>query len=1115
MKHLIIKAALFDREPSRDAGFRLPGRYPTYAPTNKLRALLAAGHGEMLSAEREVNRLFRTEEEPREEPRRATTPEEVTQMLGLDQADEHRIQRLLLDTNVEMTPRTQTHRLTLGRERLVSCLRAMKHIPPEVRQELTKRALSFWRNTVATDYNREPMLRYVIRKALASGKLVPIREPWVFLRAPDGLVKSGPPSGFVAIQGSKHGGYHKRIGDKWEYWYPGQVPAKETGKHVVTGETFPIKDKLKALGGRWDGERKGWWVPGAKADEALAILVAEERKKGLTAGAATPPPKRVAISGQTYEVREKLKRLGGKWDADRKAWMVPEDKADEARRLVSGAAKSMQTAADVAQSAKTPSAPAPAKTGGYVRDPPAGTKFTLTYESYKGEPPRKIGEVIRSKSHGIVTVIGSLRPWYLSEEDAEDFGNYGQYGWSMAVYVREATEEEAAPIREQMVKEERGRAERAKKAERVQELISQVRKDENSEKRDDYLPKGEVHHERKYTTGFASGFVLAEDKSGIYYFSYMTDYPTTFWRVPWDEEMASEIRSLSTPVKHVHGSGVDNILAQPPPAQKKSFGEPFDASYDALIKAVHGSQVAGHKYIARKPDGYGGWLYKYKGSPNWQHGQGEHEGTTQAPVFITDKGPQAKGRAVDKKGFQPTIEEHPEGGEVHHLASGMSVHLHPAQSEDHHRAEWARHKTAYEKLKKTAKTPMQRHAAHAHRQAANLHSKMHNEKTKERQKAKPKGVPGLRGAGGKDRLARHQAKEAVEAAQATQPQGGPQVGGNGKPQGQPPQGPPQRPQGAPGQAQGPQGQPGQAVRPGGPPGAQAGPSQNVQGRQGAQRPLEQGMPPARPGQSQPGQMQGSQEIAPEPYEEMADPEHGTHVEPSEETRQLGQNIKRAMTLTGQIKTAQAHVQDMQQRIAAVRADKRMPDTMKARLVLQHAAEMTAAAHEMARMTDEHQEAMDALEAHRDAVPGMGDFLDVLRSDVHGEKAKSKAKAQPKAAPAKSGKEQSVKPQPAPASPDSGGGEEGDAEKKRQGASGWLANFSESFGREMARGGGAPVDTMNASVAQRERQMREEKSKLVARKAIHPVVRDHLRKAVSEDVVLVVSEPATRAVSLEW
>lgn len=48
----------------------------------------------------------------------------------------------------------------------------------------------------------------------------------------------------------------------------------------------------------------------------------------------------VAITGNTYPVKDKLSALGGRWDGELKAWMVPADKADAARKLVASAPKS-------------------------------------------------------------------------------------------------------------------------------------------------------------------------------------------------------------------------------------------------------------------------------------------------------------------------------------------------------------------------------------------------------------------------------------------------------------------------------------------------------------------------------------------------------------------------------------------------------------------------------------------------------------------------------------------------------------------------------------------------------------------------------------------------------
>ncbi len=41
---------------------------------------------------------------------------------------------------------------------------------------------------------------------------------------------------------------------------------------LITGNTYPIKQQLKALGGRWNAAAKGWNVPDAVADQARALV---------------------------------------------------------------------------------------------------------------------------------------------------------------------------------------------------------------------------------------------------------------------------------------------------------------------------------------------------------------------------------------------------------------------------------------------------------------------------------------------------------------------------------------------------------------------------------------------------------------------------------------------------------------------------------------------------------------------------------------------------------------------------------------------------------------------------------------------------------------------------
>ena len=41
---------------------------------------------------------------------------------------------------------------------------------------------------------------------------------------------------------------------------------------MVTGNTYPVKERLKALGGRWDSAARGWRVPAENGAAAQALV---------------------------------------------------------------------------------------------------------------------------------------------------------------------------------------------------------------------------------------------------------------------------------------------------------------------------------------------------------------------------------------------------------------------------------------------------------------------------------------------------------------------------------------------------------------------------------------------------------------------------------------------------------------------------------------------------------------------------------------------------------------------------------------------------------------------------------------------------------------------------
>ena len=53
---------------------------------------------------------------------------------------------------------------------------------------------------------------------------------------------------------------------------------------LITGNTYPVKDAIKALGGSWDSNRQGWLVPVEKAEEARKLVDSTPQRQRIAGG---------------------------------------------------------------------------------------------------------------------------------------------------------------------------------------------------------------------------------------------------------------------------------------------------------------------------------------------------------------------------------------------------------------------------------------------------------------------------------------------------------------------------------------------------------------------------------------------------------------------------------------------------------------------------------------------------------------------------------------------------------------------------------------------------------------------------------------------------------------
>lgn len=98
----------------------------------------------------------------------------------------------------------------------------------------------------------------------------------------------------------------------------------------IRGNTYPIRDQLKALGGRWNADDKVWEVPASNSAEALALAKSQPLKQP-----AHDVRDWLPVKGNTYAAKDVLKaQFNARWDGVNKAWLVHPDKLAAAQAIV-------------------------------------------------------------------------------------------------------------------------------------------------------------------------------------------------------------------------------------------------------------------------------------------------------------------------------------------------------------------------------------------------------------------------------------------------------------------------------------------------------------------------------------------------------------------------------------------------------------------------------------------------------------------------------------------------------------------------------------------------------------------------------------------------------------
>lgn len=77
------------------------------------------------------------------------------------------------------------------------------------------------------------------------------------------------------------------------------ITFERQGQRVyLVGDTYTIRDRIKAIGGHWDGDRRAWWVVAAKETAARQLVESLSGASSADAPKAKQDPSDIRLTGK-------------------------------------------------------------------------------------------------------------------------------------------------------------------------------------------------------------------------------------------------------------------------------------------------------------------------------------------------------------------------------------------------------------------------------------------------------------------------------------------------------------------------------------------------------------------------------------------------------------------------------------------------------------------------------------------------------------------------------------------------------------------------------------------------------------------------------------------------
>lgn len=314
---------------------------------------------------------------------------------------------------------------------------------------------------------------------------------------------------------------------------------------------FELKDKAKDLGGLWDDTFKTWCMPDQSSYDAVKVLADNVPAAVAKREIARRKQEKLCVV-IPFELKDKARDLGGLWDADARAWCMPDETSK--RSILEFKAEMEAAAAKVVAERHIKEERERAEKAEQARLERERKGIVIIYQEGRARGDHfPVGHVFRDRKSGKVLTVLDVKSQYYPE-DGLSFGLSDDRGWMHTIYAGPPQPQDAATFETKETAARKLRELKLKASKRRDDIEKYVRQHGETPQLGHH-PKGDhlcTTGEKSIPYGGGNWFVAEPDALWFVQnnghdgddWSINNIPGSVGWRIPKDQRLVDELKEI-------------------------------------------------------------------------------------------------------------------------------------------------------------------------------------------------------------------------------------------------------------------------------------------------------------------------------------------------------------------------------------------------------------------------------------------------------------------------------------------------------------------------------------------------------------------------------------------